>query len=361
MFIIDSFRFGAGTPALSLGADPGSYSVTGSTAAMLRTYIVPLAAGSYAVTGSDAALRQGSGVIIAGAGSYAVTGTAAALLRAAKIVAAPGSYALTGSAAALTRGSRIDAAAGSYVVTGAAAALVRALKVAAVTGSYTVTGTAATPTYSTGGPTVTYIGTFTDAVTPDPHTFTANVGAAGTKLVVVCPHSLRNAAAQRTISTVSIDGTNGTIAGQTGTNDGANEGTQSGIAYREISTGGSITIVVDWSASHSCAAADVYVITGYSGNTHTDVKTATGNNPTVSTLTVSGGGCVIASASGVEPSTGAFTFSGVTLDHEQQCTGGAVSMREAAGSAAGQSATSTFTVQATSTAGFEALVVASFR
>ncbi|RUU86448.1 hypothetical protein EOB59_28880 [Mesorhizobium sp. M7A.F.Ca.MR.176.00.0.0] len=212
------------------------------------------------------------------------------------------------------------------------------------------------------GPTVTYIGTFTDATTTDPHTFTANVGAAGTKLVVVCPHSLRNAAAQRTIVSVSIDGTNGTLAGQNGVNDGVNEGTQTGIAYREISTGGTITIIDDWSALHSFSAADVYTITGHTSNVHVDVKTATGNDPTISTLSVSANGCVIASASGVEPATGAFTFSGVSLDHEQQCdsSNGIVHMREAAGHATGLAATSTYNVQASSAAGFEVVAAISF-
>ncbi|WP_164895879.1 hypothetical protein, partial [Mesorhizobium sp. M7A.F.Ca.MR.176.00.0.0] len=121
------------------------------------------------------------------------------------------------------------------------------------------------------------------------------------------------------------------LAGQNGVNDGVNEGTQTGIAYREISTGGTITIIDDWSALHSFSAADVYTITGYTSNTHVDFKSATGDNPTISTLTVSANGCVIASASGVEPATGAFTFSGVSLDHEQQCdsSNGIVHMREA--------------------------------
>ncbi len=212
------------------------------------------------------------------------------------------------------------------------------------------------------GPTVTFIGTFTDLSLPDPHTFTANVGAAGTKLVAVCPHSLRNAGAQRTIVSVSIDGTNGTLAGQNGINDGVNEGTQTGIAYREISTGGVITIIDDWSGAHSFSAADVYTITGYTSNTHVDVKTATGNDPTISTLTVSANGCVIASASGVQPGTGAFTFSGVSLDNEQQCDAGSntLHMRIAAGHATGLAATSTYNVQASSTAGFEVVAAISF-
>lgn len=226
-------------------------------------------------------------------------------------------------------------------------------------GMFSNTGGGGTPP---AGPVVTYIGTFTDATTTDPHTATVNVGSAGTKLVVICPHSLRNAAAQRTIVSVSIDGTNGTLAGQNGTNDGVNEGTQTGIAYREISTGGNITVIVDWSAAHSFAAFDAYTITGYTSNTHVDVKTATGNDPTISTLSVSAGGCVIASASGVEPATGAFTFSGVSLDHDQQCdsASGTVHMREAAGHATGLSATSTYNVQATSSAGFEVVAAVSF-
>ncbi|RVD16857.1 MAG: hypothetical protein EOS73_25425 [Mesorhizobium sp.] len=212
------------------------------------------------------------------------------------------------------------------------------------------------------GPTVTFIGTFTDKLTPDPHTATVNVGAAGTKLVVICPHSLRNAGAQRTIVSVSIDGTNGTLAGQNGINDGVNEGTQTGIAYREISTGGNITVVVDWSAVHSFAAFDAYTITGYVSNTHDDVKTATGNNPTISTLTTAADSCVIASASGVEPATGALTLSGVSLDHEQQCdsANGIVHMREGCGHVSGLSATSTYNVQATSAAGFEVVAAISF-
>jgi hypothetical protein len=84
-------------------------------------------------------------------------------------------------------------------------------------------------------------------------------------------------------------------------------------------------------------------------------------DPTISTLSVSAAGCVIASASGVEPSTGAFTMTGVTQDHEQLAAGTfGANMRECAGHATGLSATSTYNVQATSTAGFEALVAVSF-
>ncbi len=210
------------------------------------------------------------------------------------------------------------------------------------------------------GPVVTFLGTFTDIVTIDPQTQTIDVGAAGNKIVVICPHSARAAAGQRTISSVSIDGTNGTIAGQNGINDGVNEGTQTGIAYREISTGGNISVIVDWSSTHSFSAFDAYTITGYSTNVHSDVKTATGNDPTISTLAVGNSGVVIVAASGVEPSTGAFTLSNVTLDHDQQCVGTSASMREASGHTSVAAATTSFTTQASSASGFEVVVAVSF-
>lgn len=213
------------------------------------------------------------------------------------------------------------------------------------------------------GPTVTFIGRLDGGVTGggiDPQTENVDVGAAGNKIVVVCAHSVRAAVGQRTIASISIDGTNGTIAGQTGINDGANEGTQTGIAYREIATGGSIPIVVDWSGLHSRSVMDVYTIAGYTSNAHVDVKTATGDDPTISTLTVSADGCVVAAASGVEPSTGAMSFSGVTLDAEGQASGTLAAMRTGSGHATGLGATAAYNVQETSSAGFEALVAASF-
>lgn len=145
-------------------------------------------------------------------------------------------------------------------------------------------------------------------------------------------------------------------AGQTGINDGVNEGTQTGIAYREIATGGSIPIIVDWSGLHSRSVMDVYTVTGYASNAHVDVKTAIGDDPSISTLTVSADGCVVAAASGVEPATGAMSFSGMTLDAEGQSTGTLAAMRTGSGHATGLGATATYKLQETSSAGFEALV-----
>lgn len=234
-------------------------------------------------------------------------------------------------------------------------------------GALLLTGKTGTFGLIASGPTVTWIGTFNNVTTGqsvNPHSETVNVGAAGTKIVAVSPHNVRAAAGQRTISSISIDGTNGTIPtttdGQAGINDGVNEGTQTGWGYRQISTGGNINVTVTYNATHSNSTFDVFTITGHASATHDSAKTATGNNPTTPNLTVVGPGVVLFSASGVEPTTGAFSFSTGTLDHGELCTGTLASMREACGHISNVSSTSTFTVQATSNCGFEVVAAIAF-
>lgn len=77
-------------------------------------------------------------------------------------------------------------------------------------------------------------------------------------------------------------------------------------------------------------------------------------------LTVASAGCVIAAASAVEPSTGAMSFTGVTLDAEGQSSGTLANMRNGCGKISGVGPTSTYNVQATSTAGFEVVAAISF-
>ncbi|ESX98741.1 hypothetical protein [Mesorhizobium sp. LNJC405B00] len=167
---------------------------------------------------------------------------------------------------------------------------------------------------------VTYKGTFSALATPaDPHTFTVDVGAAGTKIVVLVCHGLRQNTVPRTLSSVSVDCTTGTIAVQAGTNDGADQAIQLGIGQREITTGGTITCIADWSQNLHSSAVDVYTITGHTSSTSVNAKSATGNEPTFSNLTVSANGCVIAGATGVNPE-GSITFTGVTKDHEELIT-----------------------------------------
>lgn len=215
------------------------------------------------------------------------------------------------------------------------------------------------------GPVVTFIERRNSVVTgggTSPHTeININVGAAGPKIVLIGAHSVRAAAGVRTLSSCSIDGTNGTLAGQNGTNDGLNEGTQAGIAYREITTGGNITVTLTWSGLHTCSLMDIYVITGYASNVHTDFKSATGNDPTITNLTTAADSCVIAMAGGVEPSTSAMSLTGVTLDLEGRYGVTPTFMRAGCGHAVGVAAnTASYGVGMSSSAGFEVVTAVSF-
>ncbi|TIN02683.1 MAG: hypothetical protein E5Y34_06545 [Mesorhizobium sp.] len=215
------------------------------------------------------------------------------------------------------------------------------------------------------GPVVTFIERRNSVVTggaTSPHTeININVGAAGPKIVLIGAHSVRAAAAVRTLSSGNIDGTNGTLAGQNGINDALNEGTQAGIVYREITTGGNITVTLTWSGLHTCSLMDIYVITGYVSNVHTDFKSATGNDPAITNLTTAADSCVIAVAGGVEPSTSAMTISGVALDLEGRYGMTPTFMRAGCGHAVGVAAnTASYGVGMSSTAGFEVVTAVSF-
>ncbi|RVC45109.1 hypothetical protein EN781_11270 [Mesorhizobium sp. M4A.F.Ca.ET.090.04.2.1] len=212
------------------------------------------------------------------------------------------------------------------------------------------------------GPVVTHRGTFTTAGSVNSITqndVSIGVAAAG-RLVVVTGHIVRAAAAQRTFSAVTFNGSGGTIHGQTGINDGVNEGVQVGIMSGVVATGTTVDIVVTWSSLLPAGLINVYSITGLASATPTETLTTTGNDPSVTTLDVSASGVIIGAFGGVEPSTGAFTLSGVTADDDRLHGSGGTNMRAAAGHASGLSATSAYTVGCSSSAGFEALVASSW-
>ena len=83
-----------------LTADGGSFAMTGSSATLRRTIIMPAAAGSFTLTGSAATLRRAT-TLGAGAGTYALTGTAAGLRVTRKLTAEAGSFTATGTAATM--------------------------------------------------------------------------------------------------------------------------------------------------------------------------------------------------------------------------------------------------------------------
>ncbi|TIL82785.1 MAG: hypothetical protein E5Y89_03605, partial [Mesorhizobium sp.] len=195
------------------------------------------------------------------------------------------------------------------------------------------------------GPVVTHRGTFTTSGSVNSITQNAvDIGAAETgRLVVVTGHIVRAAAAQRTFSAVTFSGSGGTIHGQTGINDGVNEGVQVGIMSAVVSAGTTVDIVVTWSGLLPAGLINVFTITGLVSATPTETLTTTGNDPSVTTLDVSALGVVIGAFGGVEPSTGAFTLTGVTADDDRQFGSGGTNMRAAAGHASVASATSTYT------------------
>lgn len=128
-------------PGIDLEAEAGSYTLTGTAAALERGREVAADAGSYAVTGQAANVEHGREVA-ADAGSYALSGTDAGLSITDRVVeAGAGSYALTGADASLERGREVAADAGSYALTGADAGLATGQTLAADAGSYALSGT----------------------------------------------------------------------------------------------------------------------------------------------------------------------------------------------------------------------------
>jgi hypothetical protein len=126
--------------AIGLTADPGSYTVTGTTASLEYGRVVAAEIGSYTHTGVSASLERGFAVA-ADTGSYAVTGTSASLELGREVAAEAGSYAVTGTDVTLNKGRTLDADGGSYAVSGTDASLEYGRLVTADTGSYAVTGT----------------------------------------------------------------------------------------------------------------------------------------------------------------------------------------------------------------------------
>lgn len=124
-----------------IAAAPGTYTITGTAAAFNRTYVLAAASGSYVISGTAALVEFGR-KLVAAAGSYLINGTAAAFPRGKQMVAAAGSYAITGATVALLFAHNLVAAAGSYVISGTAANFARAFQ--AASGSYVITGTTAT-------------------------------------------------------------------------------------------------------------------------------------------------------------------------------------------------------------------------
>lgn len=136
----------------TLSAAGGSYSYTGTAAALRATRELPAAGGTYALTGTAAQLRRGY-TLTAASGSYAQAGTPTVLRVARTLSAAGGTYAQVGAAAVLRAARRLPAGSGNYTYDGTSAQLrysgaAATYTLTAAGGAYGLTGSPATLRYA---------------------------------------------------------------------------------------------------------------------------------------------------------------------------------------------------------------------
>ena len=127
----------------TLSADSGTYTYTGTAAALEAAFDLTAASGTYTYTGATVGLDVGFD-IIADSGTYTYTGTAVTLTFGATgaftLTADSGTYAYTGTAAELDASFQLSANSGTYTYTGTAVALNQGFDLAANSGTYTYTG-----------------------------------------------------------------------------------------------------------------------------------------------------------------------------------------------------------------------------
>ena len=143
-------------------ATPGSYALTGQTAAFNSK--ITVTAGAYTISGSAALFAD---KMVASAGSYAITGQPAGFNP--KLIVVAGSYTITGQTALLA--TRMPVTAGAYALTGQTAAFNPRETVSA--GAYAITGTAITYKINF----VCALGAYT--ITGSPVAFTQVINGAG--------------------------------------------------------------------------------------------------------------------------------------------------------------------------------------
>ena len=129
-----------------LGAEPGSYVLSGQDATLGRILTLPADSGSYNVSGTSAALLR-SLILSAGSGSYNVSGIDADLLRSLLLGCDPGSFVFTGQDVTFVLTTAgvfvLTADGGSFAVTGQDADLLKSAILGADPGSFSFAGTAA--------------------------------------------------------------------------------------------------------------------------------------------------------------------------------------------------------------------------
>lgn len=167
------------TPGTLVVATAGSYTLSGTDAALERGYAVVADAEAYALTGSDATLTKAAAAktLAADAGSYTLTGTDAALERGREVAADAGSYTFTGTDADLELGREVTADAGSYTLAGTDASLEYGREIVADPGAYALTGSDAGLEH--GREIVAGAGSYALAGTNATLTYSGNVASTG--------------------------------------------------------------------------------------------------------------------------------------------------------------------------------------
>lgn len=178
--------------------------------------------------------------------------------------------------------------------------------------------------------------------------------AAADRLVVAVVHHIRSVAAGRSLTLITIAGTNGIIHAQVGAN--VNSGAGVGIGSRTVTTGTTATIAWTLDGVVASARAEVYTITGLISTTPHDTGTANGNDPTAS-LDLAAVGVLIAGAT--NSGDNVITLTGVdTQDADADVAG--VAGRSASGHSENTSTTSNHSVSPTSAAANEVVAAVSW-
>lgn len=134
--------FAASVTNITLTADSGSFTFTGTAATLKYGREVAADSGSFAFSGTAATLRR-TYRLDAGSGAFVFTGTAADMIhvRRLSLSADAGSFFFTGTAASLEYGRVLGADSGSFSFTGTAATLRRTYQLVAGSGAFAFTGT----------------------------------------------------------------------------------------------------------------------------------------------------------------------------------------------------------------------------
>lgn len=139
----------AGGPTYTLTANSGTYTISGTAAALTASRAITATAGAYSASGTDAALTyQQNNTLTADSGTYTTAGTAADLVASRALPADSGSYTVSGTSVTLRYGYILSVDSGAYAATGTAVDLTASRAISADSGVYTYNGTAVTLTYS---------------------------------------------------------------------------------------------------------------------------------------------------------------------------------------------------------------------